>query len=125
MITLVFLLCLVVDICFILGGVPMSICVFFLLFGRGFRFDISVLVYFYSFLVLCFCIVYCVLAFGFLFRWCCDYLTPNVDIMRFRCEGGAKLPTKCFWCFWSEFLIFWSTLISCTLAISLYMSRSA
>ena len=62
-----FLLCLVVDIqdYFIIGGVPMSICVFFSLFGRGFRFEISVLVYFYLFLVSCFCIVYCVLAFCF------------------------------------------------------------
>ena len=80
----------------------MSICVFFSLFGRGFRFKISMLVYFYLFLVLCFCIVYCVLAFGFLFCWCCGYLTPNADIVRFRCRGGAKLPTKYFWCFWSD-----------------------
>ena len=60
-------LCLVVDIwdCFIIGGVPMSICVLFSLFGWGFRFEIFVLVYFYSFLISCFCIVYYVLAFYF------------------------------------------------------------
>jgi len=48
-----------------IGGVPMSIYVFFSLFGRGFCFEISVLVYFYSLLVSCLCIVYYVLAFGF------------------------------------------------------------
>ena len=88
-------LCLVVDIqdCFIIGGMYMCA---FSLFGRGLRFEIFVLVYFYSFLVLCFCIVYCVLDFGFFFGWCCGYLTPNADIVRFRCGGGAKLSTKYF-----------------------------
>jgi len=108
-----------------IGGVSMSIYVFFSLFGRGFCFEISVFVYFYSFFVSCFCIVYCVFIFGFLFCWCCGYLTPNADIVRFRCRGGAKLPTKCFWCLWGDFVLFWSTLISYTLTISLYMSRNA
>jgi len=56
--------------------------------------------------------------------WCS--LAPNADIVRFRSGGGvATLPAKSFSCFWGGFVLFWSTLIPFTLAISLYMSVSA
>ena len=65
MLTLVFLLCLVVDIydCFIIGGVFLYLCVFFSLFGRGLRFAIYVLVNFYLYIVSC--VLYNLLCFGF------------------------------------------------------------
>ena len=97
-------------------------CAFFSLFGQGLRFEIYVLVYFYSFLVSCVLYNYYVLAFGFLYCECCGSLPHNEDIVRFRCGGGVTLPAKCFW---GDFVLFWSTLIPFTLAISLYMSVSA
>ena len=99
-----------------------NMCVLLIVWGEVLFWDLCVSL---SLFVSCFAFLYSLLCFGFLFCWCCGYLTPNADIVRFRCGGGAKLPTKCFWCFWSDFVLFWSTLISCTLAISLYMSESA
>jgi len=66
-ITLVCLLCIVVDIqdCFVIGGVPMYICVFFSLFGCGFIVRFYVSLYLYSYPVSCFVyfIVFCVWVF--------------------------------------------------------------
>ena len=77
------------------------------------------------FVVFLFCVLLSSL-FVFMFCWHGGSLAPNVDIVRFRCGGGvATLPAKSFSCFWGGFVLFWSTLISCTLAISLYMSVSA
>jgi len=72
-----------------------------------------------------FCIVYYVLAFGFLFCECCGSLPHNEDIVRFRCGGGVTLPAQFFFVFLGDFVLFWSTLIPFTLAISSYMSVSA
>jgi len=46
-----------------MGGVFLYLCVFFLLFGRGLRSKIYVLVSFYSFLVSC--VLYSLLCFSF------------------------------------------------------------
>jgi len=101
------------------------LCVFFSLFRRGLHFEIYVLVYFYLFLVSC--VLYSLLCFRFwlLVLRVCGLLPHNEDIVRFRRGGGVTLPAKYFCCFWGDFVLFWSTLISFTLPISLYMSVSA
>ena len=83
-------------------------------------------------IVLCvFCGVFvllfgCLVCLCFLFCWHGGSPAPNVDIVRFRCwRGVATLPTKSFSCFLGDFVLFWSTLIPFTLAISLYMSVRA
>ena len=83
-----------------------------------------------TYCVVCFCGVFVLLFGGLvclcsLFCWCCGSLPHYEDIVRFRCGGGVTLPAKCFWCFWGDFVLFWSTLIPFTLTISLYMSVSA
>ena len=87
--------------------------------------------HFCAYCVVCFCGVFvlffgCLVCLSFLFCWHGGSLALNVDIVRFRCGAGvATFPTKSFSYFLGDFVLFWSSLILFTLAISSYMSVSA
>ena len=72
------------------------------------------------------CVVFAIGGFWFfLFCWCHGFFTHNEDIVPLKCGGGELCSCTLFHVFGGGFVLFWSTLISFTLAISLYTSVSA